>query len=329
MANLSVRDVIAVTMGDPAGIGPEICLKALADHRVTAACTPVIIGSERVLARAAEKLHLPLPHKYSKDETKFHEPGFIDLGDPGEFSHGRVSANCGRAAFQYIEFAIEKTAASIFDAMTTAPICKESLRAASVLFPGHTEILEQKTSSGAGSAVMMLYGPTATVTLVSTHVALREVPVLIKEERVLHTIRLTHHAMLRIKGHAPRIAVLGLNPHAGEGGMFGNEELAAISPAIESAKSAGIDAHGPLAADTAFTPAALKRYDAHVCMYHDQGLTPFKALSFDSGVNVTLGIPIFRTSPAHGTAFDIAWQGVADPSSMVSAILLAVKLIKS
>lgn len=329
MAELSVRDVIAVTMGDPAGIGPEICLKALAAHRVTAACTPVIIGSEHVLARAAQKLNLPLPHKYAKDETKFHQPGFIDLGDPGEFTPGRVSANCGRAAFEYIEFAIEKTTASIFDAMTTAPICKESLRAAGIPFPGHTEILEQKTSAGAGAAVMMLYSPAVTVALVSTHVALRDVPALVNEERVLHTIRLTHHAMLRIKGHAPMIAVLGLNPHAGESGMFGDEELAAISPAIDAAKSEGIDARGPLAPDTAFTPAALKRYDAHVCMYHDQGLTPFKALSFETGVNITLGIPIFRTSAGHGTAFDIAWQGVADASSMASAILLAVKLIRS
>lgn len=326
------RPAIALTMGDPAGVGPEICLKALADPRVIEVCTPAIIGSAAVLARVSDQLGLPMPaHMLSPGDIggRFDAPGpaIIDLANitPDQFSPGEIRAACGKAAAEYITFAAEGAMAGAFDAITTAPISKKAMNEAGVVFPGHTEMLASITNSG--PPVMMLHSPRVTVALVTTHIALRDVPATLDRGGIVHVVRQTHDAMSRILGREPRIAVLALNCHGGEDGLFGDEERSVIVPAIENCRAEGFDIAGPLPPDSSFSEAALERYDAHVCMYHDQGLTPFKALSFKEGVNVTLGISIIRTSVGHGTAFDIAWQGKADPSSLIAALKLAVKMV--
>ena len=211
------------------------------------------------------------------------------------------------------------------DAIATAPLNKESLHAAGVPFPGHTEILASRTN--APRNCMMLTSEAITCSLVTVHVGYRDVPALLTTESIRDTIELTAEAMRRIRGRAPRLLVCGLNPHAGEHGLFGNgEEERIIAPAIEDARALGIDVRGPLPPDTAFLPKYRAACDAYVCMYHDQGLIPLKALAFEEAVNVTLGLPIVRTSVDHGTAFDIAWKGIADASSFVRAVKLATKL---
>jgi len=328
------QPVIAITMGDPAGIGPEICLKALNDPEVLEACIPVVVGNSQVLEALSRRLDIPLSaDKLHRDDLDGHitptGPAIVDMHVMGldDFIPGRIDPVCGHAAYGYILYAVEGAMAGHFDAVTTAPVCKEALNAAGIRFPGHTEILENRTK--APGAVMMLHSPRVTVSLVTTHVALRDVPPALSKQRIGRVIDLTHQMMTRLLGHSPRIAVLGLNPHAGESGLFGDEEKRAVAPAVEAARAKGILVSGPLPPDTAFTEAALEFHDAHVCMYHDQGLIPFKALSFRDGVNVTLGIPIVRTSVDHGTAFDIAWKGKADHASIVAAILLAARLARS
>ena len=325
------RPALALTMGDPAGVGPELCLRAAANPSVVDACVPVIVGSAKVLEAVARKLDLPVPDVTLRpgqiaDGFRPENPGVVDLDNigPDDFAPGQVSAACGQAAFDYIASAVEHTRAGRFGGITTAPISKQAVHEAGIPFPGHTELLAELTASG--PPVMMLHSPRLTVALVTTHLALRAVPGMLDAQRIAHVVSETHAAMARLLGRAPCIAVLALNCHAGEGGLFGDEEAGIIAPAIDAARSAGLDVEGPIPPDTAFTPVALDHYDAHVCMYHDQGLVPFKALSFRDGVNVTLGISIVRTSPAHGTAFDIAWQGKADPSSLVAALVLAARM---
>ena len=325
------RPVIAITMGDPAGVGPEICLKALNDRRTLEVCTPVVVGNAQVLETLAGRLGIPFAaEKLHPDDVSQPfapaGPTVVDMHiiSIDEIIPGKVNAACGHVAYDYVAFAVDRTMAGHFDAITTAPVSKEALHKAGIDFPGHTEMLENLTR--ASGAVMMLHSPRVTVTLVTAHVALKDVAGSIKVHLVAQAVRQTHKAMMQITGRAPRIAVLALNCHAGEAGMFGDEEERIIVPAISAVRSEGLDVDGPLPPDTAFTKAALDRYDAHVCMYHDQGLIPFKTLSFEEGVNVTLGLPIVRTSVGHGTAFDIAWQGRADHSSLVSALLLAASL---
>lgn len=307
---------IAITMGDPAGVGPELCLRLLADPRVRTFCTPVVFGDRGVLNRVAAHLGWPPP------------PGdILDLSatDADAVEPGKVSAACGAAAYRYFTHAIDETLAGRVDAVATAPINKESLHAAGFPFPGHTEILATRTR--AERSCMMLTAPEITCSLVTVHVGYREVPALLTTPRILDTIELTAAAMERIRGRKPRLLVCGLNPHAGEHGLFGDrEEERVIVPAIDAARARGIDIDGPLPPDTAFLPKYRKACDAYVCMYHDQGLIPLKALAFEDAVNVTLGLPIVRTSVDHGTAFDIAWKGVADVSSLVHAVTLAAKL---
>jgi 4-hydroxythreonine-4-phosphate dehydrogenase len=238
-----------------------------------------------------------------------------------------VSASCGRAAYECVTFAIDEALTGRVDAIATGPINKESLHAAGVPFPGHTEILADRT--GVERASMMLTSDAITCALVTVHVGYRDVADLLTRELVRETIERTAAAMERLRGRKPRITVCGLNPHAGEHGLFGDhEEERVIAPAIEDARTAGIDARGPLPPDTAFLPKIRHETDAYVCMYHDQGLIPLKALAFEEAVNVTLGLPIVRTSVDHGTAFDIAWKGVADASSFVKAVELAARLCK-
>lgn len=314
---MTARPRIAVTMGDPAGVGPELCLRLLQSAEVRDLCTPIIYGDRGVLRRVANHLGWPEP-----------DAGCVlDLNaiDAGAFQPGRVSAACGAAAYAYFTRAIDDALAGAVDAIATAPLHKEALHAAGFPFPGHTEILASRTS--AERSCMMLTAEAITCSLVTVHVGYGEVPALLTVERIGDTIELTADAMRRIRGRAPRLLVCGLNPHAGEHGLFGNrEEERVIVPAIEAARAKGIDVSGPLPPDTAFLPKYRAACDAYVCMYHDQGLIPLKALAFEDAVNVTLGLPIVRTSVDHGTAFDIAWQGVADVSSLVQAVKLAVRL---
>ncbi len=236
---------------------------------------------------------------------------------------GTASAAAGAAGAAAVELAIDGCRDGRFAAMTTCPLNKRALAMAGVPFPGHTELLAARLR--VQGEVMMLYDEAIAVALVTVHQALASVAAAIEPNRIVHVGRLLAQALARLRGRPARLAVLGLNPHAGEGGLFGDEERA-ITPAVGELLQLGIDAEGPLPPDTAFTPANRARFDGYVCMYHDQGLIPFKALAFAEGVNVTLGLPIIRTSVDHGTAFDIAWRGVADHRNLVAAIRLAARL---
>jgi 4-hydroxythreonine-4-phosphate dehydrogenase len=324
---------VAVTMGDPAGVGPELCLRLLRDDRVRAICTPIVFGDADVLRRVANHLGWPGP-QHALDKELFGHPEYVGEGpfvldlhaiDAGAVEPGRVSAACGKAAYEYVTFAVDEALAGRVDAIATGPLHKEALHAAGVPFPGHTEILADRTRTP--RHCMMLTSGAITCSLVTVHVGYRDVPALLTVEGILDTIELTADAMRRVRGRAPRLLVCGLNPHAGEHGLFGDrEEERIIAPAIEAARAKGIDVRGPLPPDTAFLPKYRQSCDAYVCMYHDQGLIPLKALAFEDAVNVTLGLPVVRTSVDHGTAFDIAWKGAADVSSFVQAVKLAVKL---
>jgi 4-hydroxythreonine-4-phosphate dehydrogenase len=311
--------LIAITMGDPAGVGPEVCLQLLANAEVRAFAKPLIFGDLAILRRCAEKTGLPLP-----------EPSLVrdlTLFDDTDFEPGVVSARTGAAGYGYVLASIEAALAGEIDGVATAPLNKEALRAAGVLYPGHTEIFADKT--GAKRSCMFQYSDEVRASFVTVHCGYHEVPALLTVERILDVIELTADAMRRIRGTRPHLAVLGLNPHAGERGLFGNrEEEKIIIPAIEAARARGISIEGPLPPDTAFIPAKRHSTDAFICMYHDQGHIPLKALAFDTAVNTTLGLPIIRTSVDHGTACDIAWQGKAKGSSLVEAVRLAAQLAK-
>jgi 4-hydroxythreonine-4-phosphate dehydrogenase len=324
---------IAVTMGDPAGVGPEICLRLLANAEVARECVPIVFGDAGVLRRVAEKIGVPFSATviakpdWPKACRNASRPSVLDL--PGAASDlvtpGKVDARCGEAAFGYVLASIEAGLAGEVDAVATAPLNKEALHAAGHKYPGHTEIFAERMK--AARSCMMQYSEEITCSFVTVHVGYTEVPKLLKPERILEVIELTTDALRRIRGREPKLLVCGLNPHAGENGLFGErEEERFINPALEEARRRGLDVTGPVPPDTAFTPARRKEFDAVVCMYHDQGHIPVKMIAFDSAVNTTLGLPVVRTSVDHGTAFDIAWQGKANPSSLYSAVRLAVRL---
>ncbi len=299
-------------MGDPAGIGPEVALRAWP----ALAHLPVrLIGHRALLERVAARIGAPVP----PDLIEPAMPGF----DAAVVVPGQVAAACGLAAAACIEDAIAGCLAGRYAAMVTGPINKLAIHAAGVPFPGHTEWLAARC--GVEGEVMMLHSPALSVLLITCHQSLASVAADLAPDRIVARARLFADALRRLHGRPPRLAVLGFNPHAGEGGLFGDEERA-IVPAIAELLNLGIDTEGPLPPDTAFTPANRKRFDGFVCMYHDQALIPFKALAFDEGVNVTLGLPIVRTSVDHGTAFDIAWQGKAEHRSLIHAVLLAASL---
>lgn len=309
------RPRLAITMGDPAGVGPEICLHLLANAEANALCRPVVFGDAAVLRACAEKLGLPWVGEVVDVPA-------IALSD---FTPGAINAATGRASFTYVNRAIDAALAGEVVAVVTAPLNKEAMHRAGISFPGHTEIFAARTE--ATRWCMMQYSEEITCTFVTVHVGYREVPALLTTARILEVIELTAEALRRIRGRAPKIVVCGLNPHAGEHGLFGDrEEERFIVPAIEAARAQGIDVEGPLPPDTAFLPWKRASTDAFVCMYHDQGHIPVKALAFDSAVNTTLGLPMIRTSVDHGTALDIAWQGKARTDSLLSAVRLAVKL---
>lgn len=324
---------LAITMGDPAGVGPELAIRALVDRDVRKVSIPIVIGDRATLEAAAELLQVDLqawewiPRDVFLSGPDIDQSVLVDLSReaPGPFVRGKISAAGGKASYEYLVTAIEAARSERVDAIVTAPINKESLHLAAVPYPGHTEILTEAT--GCCDSGMMLTAPTITCSLVTTHVSLAAVPKLLNVEKILRLIRLTDKAMRRIRQRPSiHLTVLGLNPHAGEGGLFGDEEQRIIRPAVETAQREGFDIEGPLPPDTAFTPRVRQRTDAYICMYHDQGLIPLKALAFEDAVNVTLGLPIVRTSVDHGTAFDIAWTGQADFSSMRSAMELAARL---
>ena len=324
--------VLGLTMGDPAGIGPEICLRALREPAVWNICTPVLFGDVSVLKRAAKKNFaangcLIVSLAEWKNFGTVTEPLIVDCGavDGKKIQPGKVSAACGRAGYIYIEQAIQAALAGSIAGVVTAPIHKESLNLSGVKFPGHTEIFTALT--GAKRSCMMLSSDKITVSMVTTHIGYHEVPGKLSVERVLNVIELTAQTMKQILRRAPRIGVCGLNPHAGEHGLFGRrEEEEFVAPAVRRARKKKLNVTGPLVPDAVFTAGQRKSYDAIVTLYHDQGHSPFKMLAFDTGVNLTLGLPIIRTSVDHGTAFDIAWQGKADPTSLFSAVKVAADL---
>ncbi len=308
---------IAITLGDPGGVGAEAVMKAL--PAVADITRPLLIGDLPLIESACEMLGIELDIGLCD---------FIGTGviRSGGFAKNTPTADGGRAAVSYVRKAVELAQANVVDAVVTAPISKEALRLAGYQWPGHTEIFAELT--GSQQYAMMLCGGPIRVILVTIHTALRNVPSLITAERVLDTIRLAKKASSMLALSDPHIAVAGLNPHAGEAGIFGDEEITAISPAIAAAKLEGIAVDGPFPPDTLFHKVYKGEFDLAVCMYHDQGLIPLKMIAFDTGVNVTVGLPIIRTSPDHGTAYDIAWKGMANPTSMIEAIKLAARLQK-
>jgi 4-hydroxythreonine-4-phosphate dehydrogenase len=343
------KPVLGLTLGDPAGIGPEICLRAMYSAAVRKWCVPVLFGDAAVLERvkkscssssffpsskktgAKRKVENEAVRVIELAEFESHSaittPLIVDCGaiDAAKIKPGRISAACGRAGYRFIESAIAAALAGKIDGVVTAPIHKESLNRSGVKFPGHTEIFTALT--GARRSCMMLYSDKLTVSMVTTHIGYHEVPKKLSVERVLNVIELTAQAMKKILCREPRIGVCGLNPHAGEHGLFGQrEEEKFVAPAVRLARNRKINATGPLVPDAAFTANVRKKFDAIVTLYHDQGHIPFKMLAFDTGVNLTLGLPIIRTSVDHGTAFDIAWQGKADATSLFSAIQVAADL---
>jgi len=320
-------------MGDPAGIGPEICLRLLNDSTITSDCVPVVFGDAAVLKRVAEKLQLPFTAPildqatWTQARAAVAAPAVFDLHciDAASVVPGKVDARCGDAAFRYVIASIEAGLAGQVAAVATAPLNKEAMHAAGHKYPGHTEIFAERMK--APRSCMMLTSPELTCSFATVHVGYHEVPGLLSVQRILDVIELTATAMQRIRGRAPKLVVCGLNPHAGEHGLFGQrEEERFILPAIEAARKQGMQIEGPLPPDTAFLVRRRRETDAFVCMYHDQGHIPLKALAFDSAINTTLGLPVIRTSVDHGTAFDIAWQGKANPSSLGEAVRLAARL---
>lgn len=325
------RPTIVVSTGDPAGVGPELSLRVV-DH-VRDRCVPVLLGDARVLQAVATKLGYDVPKIVSAEQAAatdwqdWVEPVLVDVPTIGctEFEPGQVNPATGKASYEYVLRGIDACLAKRAGALVTAPIHKDAMNSAGIAYPGHTEILWERTH--ADRICMMLTSETITCSVVTAHVGLYQVSDLLTEQRVFDAIELSAHAMRKIRGRPARVIVCGLNPHAGEGGLFGRrEEQQVIEPAIERARASGIEVRGPLPADTAFIPSLREQTDCYVCMYHDQGLIPLKALAFDTAVNVTLGLPIVRTSVDHGTALDLAWQGTASVSSFVSAMDLAIRL---
>lgn len=283
---------IAITAGDPAGIGPEIAAHAARDPRVLDACEPVIYGP-------------PSGTSYPS---------------------GILSGEAGRAAYDVIVRAVSDAMDGTVQAIATAPVNKEAFRLAGLQWAGHTDLLAHLT--GARRVAMMFYSEPLVVVLATVHIPLADVPAALTQERLQTTIALTAEAVPLFTKVPPRIAVAGLNPHAGEHGLFGSEEARAIAPAIAACRARGIDVSGPYPADTVFVRATRGEFDVVIACYHDQGLIPVKLVAFGQAVNVTIGLPIIRTSVDHGTAFDIAGKGVADPQSMIAAVLLAARLAR-
>ena len=324
---------LGITLGDPAGIGPEIVLKAIASDDVLSASSLLVIGPASELRRQARLLGLRCDHEsFSGGEISSLDSDKPVICDTGKLEQpiewGQLSPTAGRAAIDCIETATTLCLDHTLDGMTTAPINKEALKLAGSNFPGHTEMLA--SLCGASESLMCFFAGDLRVFLLTIHVSLADAIAAITKERVAKMIVLADRELRRFGIARPRIAVAGLNPHAGENGLFGSEEAREIAPAIEECRvKHKIEVSGPFPADTLFVRAARGEFDAVAACYHDQGLIPVKCLAFGKAVNVTLGLPIIRTSVDHGTAFDIAGRGIADPGSMIEAILLAASLARS
>jgi 4-phospho-D-threonate 3-dehydrogenase / 4-phospho-D-erythronate 3-dehydrogenase len=327
--------IIAITLGDPAGIGPEVVLKALAHRDIFSVCRPLVIGSETIIKRVQALLGYQAgPHieTITIPSNGTYSPGSIPLLDlhnisPDNSPIGQVSAESGRAAVEYVCAACDLAMAHKVEAIVTAPLNKEAMNLAGFHYAGHTELLAERTH--AKKVTMLLTGGDLRVVHVSTHVSLEEAIRRVTRDRVMEVIDLAQSACLALGIAQPRIAVAGLNPHASEEGLFGSQEAAEIIPAITVARDRGLLVNGPLPPDTVFLRAAHGQFDIVVAMYHDQGHIPMKLLAFDSGVNVSLGLPVIRTSVDHGTAFDIAGKGLASEASLLAAIKVALQMVNA
>lgn len=330
------RVVIGITMGDPTGIGPEVIIKSLLDKSIRSRVIPIVFGDKGVLTRVAEDIGIKVRirelasieniKQIEIDDREIYVKSISNL-KMTRLRYGRPDRNCGRAMVNYIREAVEAWKQGIIEAMVTAPINKEIINEAGYRYGGHTEMIAELT--GAREFTMMFVSKHFKVSLATIHLPLKDVSLRITPQRIYKVGLLSWKTLREFFGiKNPRIGVCGINPHAGEGGMFGDEEREMIYPAIVSMRSMGVDAEGPLSPDTAFWRAYKKEFDVIIAMYHDQGLIPVKLLDFDNAVNITIGVPIIRTSPAHGTAYNIAGKGVADPSSMKSAINLAADMVE-
>lgn len=353
---------IGITMGDAAGIGPEIIVKTLSNSNVYQICHPIVIGSATIIQNALKLINSKnIPPQVSVIQAPQHittKHGRIDVLEvstlqPEDISLGTIDARCGVAAIQAIETAVNLTMDGSLDAIATAPICKAAIQRAGSQFPGHTEMLADFTKSK--KTVMMLKTwnvpnqfdsefnadtkkekkksatstktiEDLTVTFVTNHIPISEVPQQLSVERIIDVIQTTHDALVQFGIDSPRLVVAGLNPHAGEEGMFGKEEQTYLIPAINQTQTTGLKVDGPLPADTLFKRALMGKWDAVIAMYHDQGNIPIKLIGFGQIVNITLGLPIIRTSVDHGTAFDIAGQGIASEKSLIAALVAAAQL---
>jgi len=334
LSEKSIKPILGITMGDAAGVGPEIIDKALAKKEFYNIARPIVIGDASVIEDALKVAKVKVDINSVKDvsEAKY-EHGTIEVIDLknirlSELKMGQVQAMAGEASVKYVEKAVEMALENKIDAIVTAPLNKEAMNLAGYDYAGHTEILAHLTKTK--DYAMMLVAGHLRVIHVTTHVSMRDACELIKKDRVLTTIRLTNEVTKKMGVKAPKIAISGFNPHAGESGLFGNEEIKEITPAIESAKKNNMNVIGPMPPDTVFLRASRGEYDAVVAMYHDQGHIPVKMLGFESGINVTIGLPIIRTSVDHGTAYRRAGLrlGTGDPTSLEEAMKLAVQMSK-
>ena len=319
---------IALTCGDPCGIGPEVSLKAALNHRWPAGVRLVLVGSRKVLAPAADLCGVRLPPDWKPEQGVPRRK--VSLWDPSPqvprpaIVPGQISPTAARLAAEWIRLAARECLRGTFQAMVTAPISKQAMAAAGLNIPGHTEYLARLTRRK--RPVMLLVGGKLRVVPLTRHIPLRAVPDALSRDGLLHTIRILVESRPLLGWRRIRIGVAALNPHAGEGGKIGDEEQKVILPAVQKARKMGWKVEGPVPADVIFYQALRGRYDVVISMYHDQGLAPLKMLAFDTGVNVTLGLPLIRTSPDHGTAFDIAGRGIANDASMCAAIQAAINM---
>lgn len=325
---------IGITMGDPTGIGPEIIVKALSMGEVFRVCRPIVFGDEGVLQKTIRQGGFPSQIRSILEiPEEGYQPGKIFLFpcsrlDPDTLSYGKPDKRCGQAMVQSIKEAVKTIGKGMLDGLTTCPINKQAINEAGYRFAGHTELLSHL--AGGPPVAMMFIGTRWKVVLVTTHLPLKEVSKGVTCERILMTIRLTADGLKKyFKADQPLLAILGLNPHCGEEGLLGEEEREKILPAIVKARGMGIRVEGPFPADSFFDLSRLHPFDAVIAMYHDQGLIPIKMYHFQESVNFTLGLPFVRTSVAHGTAYDIAGKGLADPSSLIKAIVTAANLLRA
>ena len=327
------RPILGVTMGDPSGSAPEILVKALTLPEIRAICRPIAIGDGATIRQAAAIVGSDVPvRSIERASDATHDPGIIEVLDLhnvnlGELQFGKIQASSGQAAYESIVKAVELARSGETEAVVTSAIHKESLNLAGHHYAGHTELLAELC--GTKSVCMLLVAGDFRVTHVSTHCSLKQAIERARKPRILEVTRLTHEATRLLGVAEPRIAVAGLNPHSGEGGLFGDEEIKEIAPAVEAARAEGMNVVGPIPPDTVFFRMNRGQYDAVVAMYHDQGHIPTKVLAFDQGVNITLGLPIIRTSVDHGTVFGKAGKGTARPDSMIEALKLAARMASS